>query len=89
MIDSNLQLEFAYGLSIIIFLKLRTTIMYIFLYIFQEETQVLLVDPIGCPGKLVQLISKCISGTFGFCHSIESGFLLRYTNFGLIGSFPS
>ena len=63
--------------------------MYIFLYIFQEETRVLLVDPIDCPGKFVQLISKCISETFGFCHSIENGFLLRYTNFGPIGSFLS
>ena len=40
-------------------------------------------------GKFVQLISKCISGTFGFRYPIEGGFLLRYTNFGPIGSFPS
>ena len=40
-------------------------------------------------GKFVQLVSKRISETFGFCHSIEGRFLLRYTNFGLIGSFPS
>ena len=38
-------------------------------------------------GKFVQLVSKRISETFGFCHSTEGGFLLRYTNFGLIGSF--
>ena len=40
-------------------------------------------------GKFVQLISKCISGTFGFCHSIEDEFLLRYTNLGPIGLFIS
>ena len=40
-------------------------------------------------GKFVQLVSKRISETFGFCHSIEGGFLLKYTNFGPIGSFPS
>ena len=40
-------------------------------------------------GKFMQLISKCISGTFGFSHSIEGGLLLRYTNFGPIGSFLS
>ena len=40
-------------------------------------------------GKFVQLVSKCISETFGFCHSIVGAFLLRYTNFGLIGSFLS
>ena len=39
--------------------------------------------------KFVHLISKRISETFGFCHSIEGAFLLRYTNFGPIGSFPS
>ena len=37
----------------------------------------------------MQLISKCISGTFGFYHCIEDGFLLRYINFGPIGSFIS
>ena len=37
----------------------------------------------------MQLISKRISETFGFCHSIEGKFLLRYTNFGPIASFPS
>ena len=40
-------------------------------------------------GKFVQLVSKRVSETFGFCHSIEGGFLLRYTNFGPIVSFPS
>ena len=40
-------------------------------------------------GTFVQLVSKRISETFGFCHCIEGGFLLRYTNFGPIGSFPS
>ena len=40
-------------------------------------------------GKFVQLVSKRISETFGFCHSIEGTFLLRYTNFGPIASFPS
>ena len=30
-------------------------------------------------GKFVQLISKRISETFGFCHSIEGELLLRYT----------
>ena len=39
--------------------------------------------------KFVQLVSKCISETFGFCHSIEGGFLLRHTNFGPISSFTS
>ena len=29
-------------------------------------------------GKFVQLISKRISETFGFCHCIEGGFLLRH-----------
>ena len=37
----------------------------------------------------MQLVSKCISETFGFCHSIEDAFLLRYTNFDPIRSFPS
>ena len=37
----------------------------------------------------MQLVSKRISETFGFCHSIEDEFLLRYTNFGPSGSFPS
>ena len=37
----------------------------------------------------MQLVSKRISETFGFCHCIEDEFLLRYTNFGPIGSFPS
>ena len=37
----------------------------------------------------MQLVSKRISETFGFCHSIEGGFLLRYTNFGPIDLFPS
>ena len=32
-------------------------------------------------GKLVQLVSKRISETFDFCHSIEGAFLLRYTKF--------
>ena len=36
----------------------------------------------------MQLVSKRISETFGSCHSIEDGFLLRYTNFGSISSFP-
>ena len=40
-------------------------------------------------GKFVKLISKRISETFGFCHSVENGFLLRYTNFGPIRSFSS
>ena len=40
-------------------------------------------------GKFVQLVSKRISETFCFCHSIEGVFLLRYTNFGPISSFPS
>ena len=39
--------------------------------------------------KFVQLVSKHISETFGFCHSIEGEFLLRHTNFGPIGSFLS
>ena len=39
--------------------------------------------------QFVQLISKRISETFGFCHSIEGGFLLRHTTFVPIGSFPS
>ena len=39
-------------------------------------------------GKFVQLVSKRISETLGFCHSIEGAFLLRYTSFGPIGSFP-
>ena len=37
----------------------------------------------------MQLVSKCISEEFGFSHSIQGGFLLRYTNFGPIDSFPS
>ena len=37
----------------------------------------------------MELVSKRICETFGFCHSIEGGSLLRYTNFGPIGSFPS
>ena len=40
-------------------------------------------------GKFEQMISKCISGTFGFCHYIEGGLLLRYTNFGPIRWFIS
>ena len=40
-------------------------------------------------GKFVQLVSKRISDIFGFCHSIEGAFLLRYTNFGPIASFSS
>ena len=40
-------------------------------------------------GKFMQLVSKRISETFGFCHSIEGEFLLRYANFGPIGLFPS
>ena len=39
--------------------------------------------------KFVQLVSKRMSETFGFCHSIGGRFLLRYTNFGPIGSFSS
>ena len=30
-----------------------------------------------------------VSQTFDFCHSIQDAFLLRYTNFGPIDSFPS
>ena len=37
----------------------------------------------------MQLVSIRISETFDFCHSIEGGFFLRYTNFGPIGSFSS
>ena len=37
----------------------------------------------------MQLVSKRISETFGFCHSIEGIFLLRYINLGPIASFPS
>ena len=37
--------------------------------------------------NFVQLVSKRISETFGFCHSMQGGFLLRYTNFGPTGSF--
>ena len=40
-------------------------------------------------GKFMQLVSKRICETFGFYHSIEGTFLLRHTNFGPIGSFPS
>ena len=40
-------------------------------------------------GKFVQLVSKRISETVGFCHSIEGEFLLRYTNFDPIASFLS
>ena len=47
------------------------------------------VNDIRLSRTFVQLVSKRISKTFGFCDSIESGFLLRYTNFGPIGSFPS
>ena len=39
-------------------------------------------------GKFVELVSKRICET-GFCHYTEGAFLLRYTNFGPIRSFPS
>ena len=37
----------------------------------------------------MQLVSKSISETSGFCRSIEGAFLLRYTGFGPIASLPS
>jgi hypothetical protein len=40
-------------------------------------------------GKFVQLTSNHMLETFGLRHSIEGAFLLRYTNFGPIDSFPS
>ena len=60
-----------------------------FVSLFVPSSSFKISEYIRLPGKFVQLVSKCISGTFGFCHFIERGFLLRYTSFGPIGSFPS
>ena len=57
--------------------------------ILLDPTKNIIFRLIRLSGKFVQLVSKRIAETFGFCHSIEGGFLLRYTNFGPIGSFPS
>ena len=57
--------------------------------ILLDPTKNIIFRLIRLSGKFVQLISKCISETSDSCHSIEGGFLLRYTNFGPIASFPS
>ena len=39
-------------------------------------------------GKFVQLYQNCARETFGLYHRVEHAFLLWFTSFGLIASFP-
>ena len=48
-----------------------------------------MLDSITVFGKFVKLIPNRNLETFGFHHSIEGAFLLTYTNFRPIDSFPS
>ena len=40
-------------------------------------------------GKFVQLYFNCVLETFSFYHRVEHAFLLWFTSFGVIASFPS